>query len=132
MSLYRLVYRSRVELPPESRDAEVDRIVAIAARRNAARDITGALMLVGDRFVQALEGPADAVEDLFEEICSDLRHRQVQLLEFTQADERQFAGWGMVRAQAPSGPLADTPTDTAQALASASLSLLKAQLPAPA
>ncbi len=95
--LHRLVYRSRSTIPPSEAEAETARILARASGANAKRGITGALLLADGQFLQAIEGPLAEVEALFERICSDLRHRDVQLLEFAPAEDRLFAGWAMER-----------------------------------
>ncbi|MGE0046776.1 MAG: BLUF domain-containing protein, partial [Hyphomonadaceae bacterium] len=80
--LNRLVYFS--ERLPECDDAALEEIVALAAPRNRARDITG--LLIADRraFIQILEGPRTAVSLLFQDISRDARHRNVVLVEFTE------------------------------------------------
>lgn len=88
--------------------AEIDaRVLAIVRRSqiaNAEAGLTGALLFASGVFIQALEGPPDAVEKTFERICSDLRHRQVQLIDFALADQRVFEKWSMA-AVAPTGEL---------------------------
>ena len=101
MTLHRLLYRSDAEMPGTAETIEnvVDDIVALSAERNAAAGITGALVFTSRTFIQALEGPLEAVEATFERISCDLRHRRVRLLEASIATERAFANWSMARAR---------------------------------
>jgi hypothetical protein len=98
MMLYRLVYRS--ESAADLSAAEISTLVRRAAEANGRLGVTGALLHADGQFIQALEGPADAVEALFERICADLRHRRVQLLEWVPVSDRSFAAWGMLEVEA--------------------------------
>lgn len=102
MPLHRLLYRSDTAFL--GTEAEIRRQVAAiveqSAARNAADDLTGALLQTRGVFIQALEGPLPALEAAFERICCDLRHRRVALLEFVRADARVFGEWAMVRVTA--------------------------------
>jgi hypothetical protein len=93
MSLIRLLYVSRYVLGCE--DAAVREIAAQSARRNAAVQLSGILVHVGDSFVQVLEGPADTVERTFEAICCDFRHEDVKLIDLVPITERMFPQEGM-------------------------------------
>ena len=97
MSLHRLLYRSDAALAgsPDRSAQLLQAIVENARISNKASGLTGALMLSSGVFLQALEGPLDALERTFERICRDLRHRRVRLLEFGMADERVFGAWTM-------------------------------------
>lgn len=66
------------------------------ARRNNRRNgITGLLYVDGRRFLQALEGPDDAVEATFARIQADLRHHALVLLSRRQVEAREFGDWEM-------------------------------------
>lgn len=127
--LYRLVYRSRCALPAESQSEAVAALVARAKAANAAIGVTGALLLAEGMFLQAIEGPLVAIEALFERICSDLRHRDVQLLEFAPAETRLFADWSMELVEPDADALTRLPLAASTATGEATLELLKAQLP---
>jgi hypothetical protein len=100
--LFRILYRSRcaIEGSDLAVEEQVERLLAQSKAGNAKNGVTGALMLTASTFVQALEGPAAALEETFERICRDLRHVDVQLLEFSQIPERAFGGWSMSRVTA--------------------------------
>ncbi len=99
MPLYRLLYKSAFALRGDARSAnrQIDDIVADAALDNLRSDLSGALIASNGIFIQVLEGPLSAIEITFEKICTDLRHRHVQLIELAPIDERLFARWQMVR-----------------------------------
>ena len=52
--VYRLIYRSRSVIPEHERRAELGRLFSAARSHNKKRQITGALLLLGDCFVQTL------------------------------------------------------------------------------
>jgi hypothetical protein len=76
-------------------DKDVDAILLSARHHNARADVTGLLVYDGKRFLQALEGSADAVRATYERIKRDPRHRAVVLLSERQVDARQFGRWDM-------------------------------------
>lgn len=96
--LLRVIYISRNLLPEPAAEAELERILARARRGNAAAGITGALLFSGDCFAQALEGPAPAVEAVFEAIQRDPRHADVVVLEAAPVAAREFGAWSMAYA----------------------------------
>ncbi len=75
--------------------ADLDAILAVARRNNAAMRVTGAMMLTNKHFAQVLEGPPDAVEEIFERIQMDDRHTAVAVLEVTDVTARAFDAWSM-------------------------------------
>ena len=97
-TMFRLIYISRNLLPEHGRRAS-SRASSIRARAcNAAHGVTGALLFSGDCFVQALEGPAAAVEADFERIQCDPRHSEVVVLEAAPVPAREFGAWSMAYA----------------------------------
>lgn len=91
--ILRLVYISTVRQP--FGDADCEQILA-ASRRNNARDgITGLLVVGGNRFLQLLEGPADAVDRCFTRIGADPRHFAVVTLDRREVATRQCPQWAM-------------------------------------
>lgn len=93
--MIRLVYAST--LVPLTTGSDIDEIVAHSAVRNADRGITGMLAMEGDRICQILEGPDEAVLDLFARIAHDNRHQGVAEIERRSIERRAFADWTMVR-----------------------------------
>lgn len=74
------------------------RLLARSRAYNQAHDITGVLLYHDGCFMQALEGPPIAVEDLFDRIKRDPRHRGVIELCREPAGQREFPFWPMVLA----------------------------------
>jgi hypothetical protein len=95
--LFRLVYRSRSTLAGSAEEVRqaVDALLATARRRNAAAGVTGAVIVAPRHFVQALEGPAAAVEAIFDRICCDLRHAVIEVVECGPVLEPAFGGGAM-------------------------------------
>jgi len=91
--LVRLLYASRSAKPIDS--GVVESILAQSRKRNPELGITGILCQGGDVFLQVLEGGRMAVNQLYNEIVHDDRHRDVVLLHFEEIMERRFAGWTM-------------------------------------
>lgn len=76
-------------------DATLESILRVSRRNNAAVAVTGLLVVGGKRFLQALEGPEDAVEQVFARIAQDPRHRAVVMLSRKTIERRMFGDWAM-------------------------------------
>ena len=81
-------------------DSEVKRIVQISRERNAAMQVTGALLFTGVRFAQCIEGPERAVAVIRETIMRDERHHTVTTLLDEAVTSRQFEHWSLAHAGA--------------------------------
>lgn len=91
--MLQLIYVStaRTDAGPIDHPAILD-----VARRNNRRDaITGLLYADGVRFLQALEGPVEAVEAAFARIRADPRHRAIVPLSCRDIEAREFGEWEM-------------------------------------
>jgi hypothetical protein len=97
MALYRLVYISTSLLSDDANTArrQIDDILAASRRNNTAAEITGALLFSDTNFAQVLEGPRDAVERLYETLNTDVRHKDLLLLQTEPLAARQFPQWSM-------------------------------------
>ncbi|MCV0383247.1 MAG: BLUF domain-containing protein [Erythrobacter sp.] len=80
--------------------ADVFKIVEDSSRRNPARDITGFLIFDRNRFLQYVEGPQAALDELLETLGKDKRHHSVRVLHRSQSEQRLFPRWAMRRAGA--------------------------------
>jgi hypothetical protein len=98
--VYRLIYRSRSVIPEQERRAELGRLFSAARSHNKKRQITGALLLLGDCFVQTLEGDEDEVQALLARIRADTRHDSLEILETEMVDGRVFGRWSMAKVAA--------------------------------
>ena len=64
--------------------------------RNTSMGITGALIFENNRFGQVIEGPRAQIEDLWEKIQRDTRHKNIHLIDSRPVDQRSFSKWTMV------------------------------------
>jgi Sensors of blue-light using FAD len=91
--LVRLLYASRAAEPVSH--AVIDSILAQSRAHNPELGITGILCWGGEMFMQVLEGGRTEVNQLYNRIAGDGRHRDLVLLHYEEAAERRFAGWTM-------------------------------------
>jgi hypothetical protein len=97
--LARLFYVSRpVTTEPALARQCAAEILAVAQPRNAALNITGALLSSPLWFAQVLEGESASVEALYASIARDPRHRDLRLLSLRPIGRRAFARWSMAHA----------------------------------
>jgi hypothetical protein len=75
--------------------AELDRMCREFAKANREAGITGMLFVVGDHFVQVLEGERDAVWGLLRRIMRDPRNRRLRTLYHGRLMRRRFPAWNM-------------------------------------
>jgi hypothetical protein len=95
-ALYRLVYASQIS--PTCKDdlrGAMAEILTHAIAANRPRDVTGLMVAHRGWFVQALEGPPEAVKLLFETISADARHHHALPVVECAVDERAFGQWAM-------------------------------------
>jgi hypothetical protein len=74
--------------------AELEDILAVSRRNNAAAGITGMLLYMDGAFLQVLEGEAEPVKQTYARIRQDVRHWGAQTL-IDQDAPRAFAQWSM-------------------------------------
>lgn len=91
--MIRLTYASTAikELSPENLLA----LLKACRTNNGANNITGILLYSHGTFFQVLEGDETAIENTFESIKKDKRHKDVTLLEKLPITERVFPYWSM-------------------------------------
>ena len=74
---------------------ELNQILVASRRNNAPVGVTGLLVYEDGNFMQALEGPPEAVSATLARIHADERHRGVQtIIDFMHPD-RAFPDWHM-------------------------------------
>lgn len=88
-----LTYFSTSTTPLDQDD--LHELLARSRDRNTGLDLTGLLLYADGSFVQTLEGPDEAVEETFERISRDRRHRSVSIALREHVDERFFPDWSM-------------------------------------
>ncbi len=91
--MLRIVYISTARTQPTAEDLEA--ILARSRRNNTSVGVTGLLVSGGRRFLQALEGPEEAVVRTFDRIRADPRHFAVVELARTPIEQRAFGQWAM-------------------------------------
>ncbi|MBK1725098.1 BLUF domain-containing protein [Thiocystis violacea] len=94
MGRSRLIYRSTCTDTFITNEA-LRALVSKSAENNRALGVTGLLVLSGDQFLQVLEGPDEAVNDLYARIIHDARHHHLRLISYEPIAENYFDDWGM-------------------------------------
>jgi hypothetical protein len=93
--LVELLYCS-VSVEPDLTNADLDRILVSARRRNLAQDITGMMIYHQGEFVQILEGRKESIENVYEKfICPDTRHTAINKVLENTITHRSFGEWSM-------------------------------------
>mgnify|MGYP003605950383 FL=1 len=93
MNIVRLIYASRLKKKLDH--AAVEKIADVSRRNNRKLGVTGALCSSPRGFLQILEGPPEAVNELYNRIVRDPRHADVTLLEYVKVPFREFENWSM-------------------------------------
>jgi hypothetical protein len=92
--IFRLTYLSK---PVKSfTEADLDDIESKSVEANNARDVTGLLIVNGDRILQILEGREEAVRELYTKIEADSRHTVIKLVCAVEDEVRLLLTWSMV------------------------------------
>lgn len=95
--VFRLIYRSQSLIAADERKTVLGGIFTTARRNNRRLGVTGALVISGDSFVQALEGDETVVRDLYATIGHDARHEELTILEEQPVGDRTFGRWAMAK-----------------------------------
>ncbi len=82
---------------PELGEGGVFEIIQTSVRNNTAKELRGFLIYSGQSFFQVLEGPDDAVSAVFEAICKDPRHMNIEVLRDQTIQQTHFERWAMQR-----------------------------------
>ncbi len=96
--LIELIYASRSTIKGSdtgSVEPAVARILTQSRRNNTPKEIGGVLCYGDSHFFQCLEGELESVEQLYEKLHEDDRHRDVSLLRKGPISERRFKLWAM-------------------------------------
>jgi len=88
-----IIYISRANR--EFSDPELEELLQIARIKNAARGVTGMLVYSKGSFLQVLEGPPSKVDEVYNKVEEDRRHRNVVLLKELSVREPCFPDWKM-------------------------------------
>lgn len=98
LRLERLVYESTATGSTDS-IGNLAVILAESQRNNDRDGLTGALAAHRDRYVQVIEGPAQALDALLRRLETDPRHRDIVLLGREPIPKRLFGRWSMASAR---------------------------------
>ena len=91
--IHTIVYASSAVSPFSTEDLED--LLQIARANNTRLGITGLLLYAEGNFLQILEGDEKSVEDLFDHIEHDQRHRGIIRLITRRHASRSFSNWSM-------------------------------------
>lgn len=89
----RIVYQSTATQDFES--LALFQLLTEAQIRNAQLRITGHLLFLNGQFTQCFEGPTESVEQLWQSIQRDKRHKDIELLVRHPTQERRFPEWSI-------------------------------------
>ena len=70
-------------------------IYDISQKNNRESGISGCLLIGSNSYLQLLEGPDSAVENLYSKIKMDSRHKKVKKLFEQHIEEKLFSSWSM-------------------------------------
>jgi hypothetical protein len=90
--LKQVIYVS--EKTDTSSDSLTD-IYDISQKNNLESGISGCLLIGSASYLQLLEGPDSAVENLYSKIKMDSRHKKVKKLFEQHIEEKLFSSWSM-------------------------------------
>lgn len=93
MSLIQLIYVSAAT--HEMTADELRAILDLSVRHNTRNEVTGLLLYFDRTFMQVIEGPESAIDELMTRLLSDPRHYGVNVLSRSEVPAREFAQWSM-------------------------------------
>lgn len=91
--MYHIIYLSWAVVP--FTNAQLQRLLTRARRRNTELAITGILLYGNEQFVQVLEGEEDVVRELYGHIRQDERHTNFITFADKTIAHRSFKDWAM-------------------------------------
>lgn len=91
--MHRIIYLSCATVP--FTDADLQRLLTCARRRNTELAVTGILFYGNERFVQVLEGEEDVVQEVYAHIKRDARHGNILTFLNKPVAQRTFTEWAM-------------------------------------
>jgi hypothetical protein len=91
--LVRLLYVSKAV--NDDANSHTEAILASSREHNVSNGITGILCYGGGIFLQVIEGGRAQVNELYNSLVHDKRHKEVVLLHYEEITQRRFSGWTM-------------------------------------
>ena len=103
-AVIRLIYSGSVAAEPDPQNLAA--FLADCRRRNERDGISGVMVLMGQEFLQVIEGPDDDVDRYYRQVFQDTTRYKLLLLARQEIDAAIFANWslGLVKCE-------DTPND---------------------
>lgn len=89
-----LTYKSVATATPRATD--LDKLVVRARERNRKLDVTGLLLFEDGCFLQTIEGPPRALDQLWTSIQRDGRHNHIEVLSEHMVAGRLFSDWELM------------------------------------
>ncbi len=93
MELRRLIYTSQATEPFNKR--KLLDLLHESRAYNSIDNITGVLMHKEGFFLQVIEGESEAVQNLFNRIIKDKRHKEIRISQDLKVTTRLFPQWSM-------------------------------------
>lgn len=90
--MHRLIYVSRSSTPFQP---DLQSILQSSQKNNARLGVTGALCFLDGVYCQYLEGDRNILADLYRLILTDLRHKELKLIDFGRIPKHLYATWTM-------------------------------------
>ena len=91
--LYSLAYESQASIP--FTESDLLDLLARSRANNSRLEVTGILLYRQGTFLQVLEGPRAAVDELYATIARDERHHEVSTVLVEDRRARRFPDWTM-------------------------------------
>ncbi|BEV71869.1 MULTISPECIES: BLUF domain-containing protein [unclassified Paludibacterium] len=104
--MIRLIYSGSVATEPDPQ--RLAAFLADSRRRNQRDGITGVLVLMGQEFLQVIEGPEEDVDRYYRQVFQDTSRYKLLLLARQEIETPIFTGWslGLVKCdETPNDPL---------------------------
>ena len=76
-------------------EEELEALLIKARSNNEKVNVSGMLLYHEGSFIQALEGPKEQVEKIYQKISKDTRHTETRILFKGDSRQRDFHGWSM-------------------------------------
>ncbi|WP_412560429.1 BLUF domain-containing protein [Winogradskyella sp. MIT101101] len=90
---YSVIYQSKSQSHFAPMDIEL--MLMKAKRKNKRLKITGCIVYGDNKFIQLIQGPKDAIIDLYKEIKADKRHFKVTTLLEQSTEQKIWSDWSM-------------------------------------
>jgi hypothetical protein len=91
--MYRIIYLSSAV--KYLSDEEIGMLLKQSRNRNRENNISGVLLYIEGDFLQVIEGEKEAIENIFENIKKDSRHKGIICVFNQKVEKREFPDWSM-------------------------------------